>query len=235
MSKIGDRIRRQNLLPTDTLPTDTKPQFLPSQQLAGRIARLQATPGARSHGLDFQRAFQGGLSDHDLRRVGLQRLEEKSPGLLKRLGGGALGGAIRILDTPSQMSLRFLTALRGGSYENPIEALGGAFKGTGQRRDFFDATGIERRGGITGGLINFLGTVATDPLTGLTFGATGAARTAIKEIAKEFGQETAEHVARHGLKVTKGMTESRLKDIKKLPSLQGKNLKKVEKGYSGRC
>ena len=206
-------------------------QFLPAETVASRLARLQASEETRDTGLNLQRAFQGGLSDADLKRVGLTRLKNKSPGLLRR-GAGALFGALEILDRPSQAILRPLAAIQGESDESVLGAFGGALRGTGERKDFFDALGGSRPGGIGGGIANFLGTVATDPLSYLTFGANSAGRQGIRALARadDLGQEAAERVARGGLGM---LDDAERKLALKLPEFTGDNLRKAERGIQG--
>lgn len=191
-------------------------RFTAPSELANRLARLQAAEETREQGIALQRAFQGGIPDEELSRVGLSRLSRPSPSLVQR-GAGALFGVLDILDRPSQAILRGAGGLSGVGGDNPLSGFFGGLTGRGERIGFQDALGITpefQTGGAGGGALNLVGTLATDPLNFLTFGASSAARRGLRTISGELGEDTAEQVARRGLDA---LNPEQLERLRKLP------------------
>jgi hypothetical protein len=174
----------------------------PDNEVANALARLIANPATKEQGLALQRQMQGGISSEAMDRAGLQTQERPGRSLMQR-GAGALFGALDILDRPSQAVIRTLGSLTGGTKErNPLGGFFGGLTGRGDRASFQQGLGIqdhEQIGGFAGGALNLAGTIATDPLTYLTFGASSAAKRGLLTISSELGEDAAEQVARRGL------------------------------------
>ena len=224
----------KELVKTSEGAGDRAANFMPAGQLAAALARMQSTDEGKEQGLTLQRRYQGSLTDDDLRRVGLSRLTEKGPSLGGRIKG--LGGAaLDLIDRPSQMMLQGMAGLVGTTDDNVLGGLWGGLSGRGERVNVQNAFGVERGdeiGGFAGGLLNFLGAVAFDPLTYMSLGTSAAAKSGIKVVAKEIGPELAERVARVGFK---GLDAGELAQIRSLKAFTDspKILRKFERSAGG--
>lgn len=200
----------------------------PSQtrQLAQAIAKLKKTNPGKSRLFD---KYLSSLPQEDLVAAGLR---DPGPKKNKSLWQKAIGGAAAVLeplDRLSQVNLSLIRNARGGN--SPAEAFrdaGKAISGHGggdedeERINFRTAAGIGRFKGPgantplgrldVGGVVDFAGVTATDPVTYLTGGVGAVAKSGLRTASRELGEEAAERLATKGLR--RGLTKAEQETLK---------------------
>jgi len=199
----------------------------PSQtrQLAQAIAKLKRTNPGKSRLFD---KYLKSLPQEDLVAAGLAAPDKgKSKSLWQKAVGGA-AALVEPLDRASQATLGLIQNARtnAGTGER-FRDLGKALSGHGggdepeERLNFRGATGLNFKGpGVNtplgrldvGGVVDFVGTTATDPITYATGGVGVFAKAGLGVAARELGEEAATRLASKGLR--KGLTKAEQATLK---------------------
>lgn len=159
----------------------------------GKGAKLPKPPSGAGNRIDdllSGRKTGGGSGGKDGKRSFL--------GNVRHAGGSALGGALNVLDRPVQGVKSLIKDARedAGTGET-LSHLSHALTGHGELTTQ-EALGTKVKG-PAGTALNFIGDVALDPTTYLSFGTTAAAKVGLKA-TKEVGEELVQEVIEKGSK-----------------------------------
>lgn len=174
------------------------------RQQANLLARGLAVDPGNDQLQDALRRFGPDISPDTLRALGLQPPEGDNGGILDSIKRGALTGVTRLLDVINRPSQAVLQAGRAGAEGgNILGGLWGGLSGRGDDVTFTEAVlgrGAQANGGLLGSAIDFVGTVATDPLSYVTAGTKPLAQVGLRTLVREGAPEAAEGIARLGLR-----------------------------------
>ena len=188
-----------------------------AKQFVQNIAKLRALGGDHQKQADAILAKYGpGIPPEMLAGAGLAVPKQDSSVLagFKRVGTGALVGAMDILGRPGQAALQTLQAagsaagLDFGEHADFSDAFG-ALEGHAPdgQLNLRSATGRDPNGGgRLAGFFDTVGSIALDPTTYISAGTKPLAEQGLKAIGEHVGEEAAATVAKQGLKA--GLTDA---------------------------